>query len=181
MRTARSSKAKKSTLGWGTSIGGQGALARSSFGCVRVLNMSSGFSSLLSSALFLSSTTGQLIPSSSIIMRAMSSSKRLSSSLRGPPSELIRFRGNAEVPDDPEGSSCSFKMPVIRMRSNNTGALRPRQRDTSSWGMSHGSREERGVSLGDQEFRKLWVSGTTAGHKQYEDEERSETEGARQK
>lgn len=72
-------------------------------------------------------------------------------------------------------------MPVIRMRSNNTDALRPRQRDTSSWGMSHGSREERGVSLGDQEFRKLWVSGTTAGHKQNEDEERSERKGARQK
>lgn len=72
-------------------------------------------------------------------------------------------------------------MPVIRMRSNNTDGLRPRQRDMSSWGTSHGSREESGVSLGDQEFRKLWVSGTTAGHKQYEDEERSETEGARQK
>lgn len=72
-------------------------------------------------------------------------------------------------------------MPVIRMRSNNTDGLMPWQRDRSSWGTSHGSREERGVSLGDQEFRKLWVSETTAGHKQYEDEERSETERARQK
>lgn len=57
------------------------------------------------------------------------------------------------------------------MRSKSTDGLRPQQRDRSNWGTSHGSSEERGVSLGDQEFRKLWVSGTTAGHKQYEDEE----------